>query len=403
MNQIARQALQRLLRMAENAVGKGSEKAVTLRFSEQSFPDYHSLPTHAEKQACNADLLLAYRSGAIEIEWDRRAGERTHVTRILLKDQNALADFLGVTPRWNAVAQARKAFVDHIEAYPILDEVLAQWEKGLKPKGTSPDHSRDWIDAIKVVEYCRNEPSDDIPVRRLSAFMFQGSKRIESLSSIIDAVGQNELTAFSRSQEEVFSEVGLVKFPPTFLIAGDIEVLYEKSAALVLAPYLGFSPSSIHGFSIETETTGVLSVENLTTFHELANRRSECHNVIIIYTGGMPSRGWINAYSKLLLSLPEHVTLWHWGDIDSGGFRIADRIARVCQEHNRSLNLHMMGKNMPYNPSVIRHEMAASEVGQIVRICKKHGWDEESDWVVQTKIALEQESLPITWPCLCNP
>ncbi len=398
MNQVARQGLQRLLRMAENAVGKGSDKAVTLRFSEKSFPDYHSLPTHAEKQACNADLLLANRQGAIDIEWDRRAGERTHVTRILLKEQNALAEFLGVTPRWNVVAQAKKILLDLVDAYPFLNKVIEQWEKGLKPRGTLPDQTQDWIDSIKVVEYCRNRPSDDIPVRRLSAFMFQDSKRIESLSSIIDAISQNDLAAPSRPQEEVFSEVGLVKFPPTFLIAGDIEVLYDGVTASVLAPYLGFAPSSIDGFHIAPEIIGILSVENLTTFHELANRRTECPDLIILYTGGMPSRGWVIAYRKLLLSLPEHANVWHWGDIDGGGFRIADRIAGICHEQGHSMELHMMGKGMAINPSVIRHKMSANEVGQIVRICTRHEWTEESDWVVQSKLALEQESLPIIWP-----
>lgn len=398
MNEIALQALGKLLRLTENAIGNNSNRTLSLRFSEKSFPSYFSLHTHAEKLACNATLILAEQQGAIEIEWDRRAGDRSHVDRILLKECDVLGKFIGVTPRWEIASRAREALSCSMDAYPILKDVVGQWERGLSPRGTAPRQHQDWIDAIKVVEYCRNNDKEDIPVRRLSAQMLQDSKRIESLHSVIDAIWQDNLSAPYRQQEEVFSEIGLVKFPPTFLISGNAMVSYGGAVTQVLAPYTGFSPSVIDGFQIDQVSIGVLTVENLTTFHELATRHREPPNLLVIYTGGMPSRSWVAVYRKLLASLHRGAGIWHWGDIDGGGFRIADRIASICCEENRHLKLHMMGSDTPDNPDAIRHEMSNSEVNQIVKICEKHDWAAEIEWVTRNRLAVEQESLVMKWP-----
>ncbi len=398
MSETARQALRKLLRMTENAVGKESDRAISLRFSDKSFPAYLSFNTHADKQACNAHLILAMQNEAIAIDWDRQAGDRAHISRIVLINRQALADFIGVTPRWDAVATAKEALSSFLEKYPILREAIKQWESGLKVKGTAPHQFKDWIDAIQVVEQCRKNQKEDIAVRRLSASMMHDSKRIESIYSIIDAVFQNNLSAFHRSQEEVFSELGLVKFPPTFLVSGKVAVTYGAVVTNVIEPYIGFAPSMIDNFQIYTGCIGVLSVENLTTFHELAARRKECTELIILYTGGMPSRSWVSAYRKLLAALPKHVFILHWGDIDSGGFRIANRIASICTEVGHYLQLHMMGAGVANFPRVSRHVMSENEVKEIITICKKHNWRDELAWVERNRLAVEQESLPLEWP-----
>ena len=76
MSSVANEALQKLLRRAENAYGREEgERKLALRFSRESMPAYASIETHAEKESCHGELLLAEREGAITIEWDRRAGE----------------------------------------------------------------------------------------------------------------------------------------------------------------------------------------------------------------------------------------------------------------------------------------------------------------------------------------
>ena len=108
MSAVATKALARLLALAENAAAReASGKAITLRLSTASFPEYLHLQSASDKAACNAALLLAEHRGAITIRWDVRAGERAHAERLGLVDAQVLAKHLGVTPRWDAVAAAR--------------------------------------------------------------------------------------------------------------------------------------------------------------------------------------------------------------------------------------------------------------------------------------------------------
>ena len=405
MSTVARLALEKLLRSAENASAKEqSGRSITLKLSDKSFPRYLSMETHATRLACHGELELAERDGAIEIDWDRQAGEKRQIKRLILRDPFKLANFLEVIPRWDAVADAQSKLSNFHEQFPLLQEVIGLWRRGKKPRGTSALDVIDWIDSIRVIKYCLENNSQDVPVRRLSTILTFDSKRVEGLSYLIDALLQGDLHAPQRGPEEVFGEIGLIKFPPTLLIAGNIRVLSEfcgvHTEIEIARPYLGFSPEAISGFATSENRVGLLTVENLTTFHEMAATLGSCKNWILLYTGGMPSPSWKRIYKLLLKSLPPKACVFHWGDIDAGGFRIASHLAQCCLEEGKTLQLHKMqltcGKLQ--GDEAIRRELTEHEVISIEEICEKWGWILENQWASQNKVAIEQESLPVEWP-----
>jgi hypothetical protein len=59
----------------------------------------------------------------------------------------------------------------------------------------------------------------------------------------------------------------------------------------------------------------LLTVENLTTFHELVGQRLHMPAAVLPYTGGMPSPSWKRVYRLLLTSLPVEARVFHWGDM----------------------------------------------------------------------------------------
>lgn len=405
MSTVARLALEKLLRSAENASAKEQTgRSITLKLSDKSFPRYLALETHATRLACHGELELAERDGAIKIDWERQAGEKRQIERLTLLDPAKLAKFLGVVPRWDAVSDAQSKLSDHFDQFPLLREVIGLWRRGMKPRGTSTADISDWIDSIRVVKYCQESNSLDVPVRRLSATLTFDSKRVESLWYLIDALLQGDLRAPQRSPEEVFGEIGLIKFPPTLLIAGNIRVLSEfgreQAEIKIVRPYLGLSPGGISGFALSENHIDLLTVENLTTFHEMAATIESWENKILLYTGGMPSPSWKRVYKLLLKSLPPMAYVFHWGDIDFGGFRIASHLAQCCLEEGKVLHLHKMqltnGKLQ--GCEAIRRDLTEHEVRSIERICEKWKWLPEHQWVSQNKVAVEQESLPVEWP-----
>lgn len=400
MNPIAREALGKLLRRAENASAKEANvRTISLKFTEESFPAYFSLATHAEKDACHGDLQLAQRDGAIAIAWERQAGIRNQIERITLSDRDALARHLGAIPRWDAVAAAANTFAVHLDRHPLLRDVIDLWRRGAKARGTDPADVKDWQDSIGVVDHCKDSGAIDIPVRRLSANLTGDSKRIEGLWPIIDALVQANIESSVREAEDVFNEIGLVKFPPTLLIAGDLSAEIGQRRVKVEPPYLGFSPPAITGFTVSTAISALLTVENLTTFHEMAVRRHESPQTLVLYTGGMPSPSWKRVYKILLSALPIAAKVFHWGDMDAGGLRIADHLAACAEQCGHSLRLHSMPSEDLFPASAIaRRELVHAEIDQIERICRSRRWDKASEWIVKHRVAVEQESVQIAWP-----
>lgn len=400
MNLVAGQALLKLLRRAENASGRSEDgRNIGLRFSSESLPAYSVIGTHAEKEACHGDLLLAERDGAISIEWDRRAGERNQILRIQLLDREALARHLGVVPRWDAVARAAQHLGPHLTEYPVLEAVLASWRRGAKVRGTGPEDVEAWTYAVAVVSHCRAQVATDVAVRRLSAQLTGDSKRVEQLSAPIDVLIQGEVAAPVRDPEDVFNELGLVKFPPTFLISGALQVRVGDQHVPIDAPYLGFPPSAITAFASCETVAVLLTVENLTTFHELVGQRQHIPAAVLLYTGGMPSPSWKRVYRLLLTSLPVEARVFHWGDIDAGGFRIADHLAACAGEVGRRVELHAMSPDIERLDSVSsRRALADAEVSMIEKLCARWNWDAPARWVSAHRIAVEQESLPASWP-----
>lgn len=421
MDPTAKKALEKLLRSAENAAGKAQAsgdslnptRPIQVRFTQASFPDYLDMPTHAEKTSCNSSLRLAERDGAITIEWDPRAGSFEHVQLIRLVDGNALAQVLGAVPRWDATSAAQAAFAPYLPTHPVLQSVLDTWRRGAPVRSTRPgsDAIQDWIDAVRVVNACLETPKDnrtDIPIRRLSAALFSDSKRIASLAPLIDVLTQGKTNGLPRDEEELFPEIGLVKFPPTLLMAASqgernrVIVQLTDVSLSIAAPYLGFYPPAIAAIDLPRAPVTLMTIENLTTFHETAEHlrltSQSSGPILVMYTGGMPSPSWRRVYRIALASLPEGSSVWHWGDVDAGGFRIAGKLAEDCEQCQRTLHLHLMG----VVPTASRKSLSDAEVAAIAAICARRNWISESQSVEAHRTAIEQESLPVALPAVLS-
>jgi hypothetical protein len=407
------------LRSTENAAGKfttssdvpSTARAIQLQFNQSSFPDYLGMTTHAEKTSCNASLRLAERDGAIRIEWDSRAGSFERIQLIRLVDGNILANVLEVIPRWDAISAAATAFEAYLPTHPVLLSVLDAWRKGTPIRSTRPGDEtiRDWLDAICVVDACRETPNDsrtDTPIRRLSVALFSDSKRIAAIAPLIDVLTQGKTTGLPRDEEEFFQEMGLVKFPPTLLMAAnqgeDNQVIVQliDAAVGVAAPYLGFPPHAIVAMDLPREPMTLLTVENLTSFHETAEyvryAFESAGPILVMYTGGMPSPSWRRVYRLALSSLPEGSSVWHWGDVDAGGFRIANKLAEECEQCERVLHLHLMD----ITPTLSRKSLSDAEIAAITAICTRRNWVVEAALIKAHRSAIEQESLPVTLPTI---
>lgn len=391
---VARAALEKLLQKAERDWARQGDRACTLLFSDASFPEYLRLPSRADKDVAHAELRNAERDGAISVEWDLRAGIDGQISRLVLVDADVVAKILCRVPAWQAFANAERELRPWADS-PQVQAILSKWRNGKLVRGLEANRVGDFVDACKVIDACRQlPPSEEMPIRRLSAVLFSDSKRIEVIGKALDALTIDSLDVPGRDLEDILSALGLVKHPMPVLIAGQGAVeLVDGQVIPIPTPYIGLAPQSIKSISFGGHNSYLLTVENLTTFHELSLGKGGPLRGIVLYTSGMPSPALLRVYRLLVANLSQ-LARFHWGDIDLGGFRIAAAFARVADQ---SLKLWAMDSSA-FPAATARKALSADEKQEIIRIGGQWGWSDLTQRVVADGRAIEQEVLPLTLP-----
>lgn len=394
----ARGTLERLLRKGERARLRGDASAASLPMTTAaSAKDYLALATLAEREAFHAGIAMAERSGAISVERDRHRGDGERLLRITVADLGALAAHLGV-PLLEARAAAAEVLLQPWQArFPILDAVLQAWRSDRTQRGHGPEAAADLADAARAVAAQQDAPGGERILRRESVRLFGDSKRLERLTPWLELLVTGEQAATGLAREEVWSALGLRREPQPLLLAGDGRVDLGGTVLPLVRPYLGLPVESLH--RLETGAGYLLTIENLASFHDAASHPTAAQG-LLLYTGGMPSPAWRRAYRRIIDGLPATTTLYHWGDIDEGGFRIAAVLAEAARDAGRALQpwrMSMATLRQSLDDPAPR-QPTASTLAAMQRWARRAGWDDAAEDLARQPVQLEQERLEIVLP-----
>lgn len=399
MNPIATKALASLWARADRADLKASSRPLRLHMSLTGFPDYAQLPTVEEKERFHAEMREAERAGAISIAWEKRAGSDGQIAYIELNRFDQLSVLLGRHPTRDKLAQAIDRLQSWSQELPNVGRLLTAWAELRAPRGVTVDSIDEVVDACRLIAECSRRHYADVSVRRVSTYLFGDSKRIEMLGAALDLLTADAFDqAEARHPAAVFASLGLLQHPQPVLVAGEVAILAGRDAASASPrtpafPYSGFAPQFVYG--AEGTPAYFLSVENLTTFNELSSEMAGSLAGAVIYTGGYASPSMLRAYQTLVAALPLSTPLYHWGDTDLGGFRIARQLADACASIGRRLQLWMMGE---YPDDVVGRALPAREQAYIQAICQACGWEVAGEAVARIGHAIEQEQQDLRLP-----
>lgn len=386
MYPLARKTLERLLKSADKHEAGATVRRPALTGSALS--EYRKLPDLKAKEDFDAVMTYAQAEGAIMALRPRR-DPQGFMERIELVDAVKLASILGKVPHAVRVQSARQTLASRLDEHPILSDVLSNWGRLKKVRGTGPDAAANWGKACDVIVYCKNQVAlgiTETPVRDASARLFKDSKRIEALVPCLDVLLVGNIEDDARPEAEVLQELGLYREPQPARLAGNIVVRRERGAFLLDRPYGALPPTTVLGLgSIPSQ---VLTIENQTTFHVWARQNCDS-NVLCIYTAGMPSPAWRAMYLRLLADLPIPTPVLHWGDVDEGGFRIASVLSRCVAESGHVLQPWKMRPSDV--PEMLRRAAPSRTVEQMVKYAHEAGWDDLALELAETKFVAEQE------------
>lgn len=389
MDAKARNALTKLLEAGDRTTA--GVRSTTPALTRSQLADYQATRSLADKEAFEAAMKAARAEGAVALTWEKGLGEEGFIQRVELIDLDALAKLLGVETAAIRLERAAAQLADLLTDFPILNDVLARWSNLKKVRTYGPEDAQDWADAARVIQFmtsARENRTVDEPIREVSARLFKDSKRIEKLAAPIDVLLTGDVDGEIREAYDVWQEIGLFREEQPVRLAGKVIVERTRLTALLDEPYGALSAPSIIGLASQPKL--VMTIENQTTFHSEAKRR---HNeeILLIYTAGMPTPAWRAMYSRLLSSLPPKVPVYHWGDIDEGGFRIASILAREAKSAGHILQPWKMHPDDV--PADRRVSAKPHTLERIKHFASVAGWAALGDDIAKAGFTVEQEAL----------
>ncbi len=301
-----------------------------------------------------------------------RHEERDYVVRVTLLDPEPLYRLLGRRRPKEVAAVAKEAILKRLPSLSssvqnALDMVSSAWsEKHNLVRDMGPNDVEDAVRVFKAASALLGRRRDDgMDIRTFSRRAVGDSKFVEgNAGKVADVLRLSADLPGYFDAWEMLSYHGIKRFPQACLLAGPVTY---KGVMLPTEPYIGVAPEMSLFLGVVGEPRWVLTIENLASFNRQVREVADPGG-IIVYTGGFPSESTLKAIMSLARATD--CPIFHWGDVDAGGVKIAYHIEQSLAAAGRRLALHLMNPDIaakhgvPEKPSTI-FKMAIS-TGSVV-------------------------------------
>jgi hypothetical protein len=343
-----------LLDSLERRAARNTQHESHIRHSiKASLPDlslqsYFSQTDPLPRLVANEQFQRLEKAGLLRLVWI--PGETGHLlqTVILLTpiqpaargtEDATLYDLLRRTPVSDLRSQLESHLLGEKFRYSENDwrsravrHSLKQLRAGKSPAPFSlsdSDLTQDMLTALAALPGLQSET----PYRIFSVRIFNDSKRLEAIKSALVSLVRLGNPEWKRlPAEDVLRELNLVANPGYIHLSGNWQLTTTDGQILSLG---GFSPSV--GFpaaqttqleSVTVHAPAALCIENLTAFHEFVHQAGHLTHYAVICTYGNPSP----AVRRILRLIRDETPIYHWSDLDYGGFNILSQMRRLVSE-----------------------------------------------------------------------
>lgn len=382
--------LNKLLDKYENSQGYKGEVAkarkVYFQFNEKNIIDYYDELDASKKRDIDISCKQLEEKQIIKIHWGK--GFNNHNIIKLELNENIIEEVYKILNRKEKKSKEEK-LKEILESYRTKENCLGYFSrfifdmlennKSIK-KYLDLDNLKECKDIIIGIEKVLNQ-KEEIFRRSFSIKLYGDSKRYEALENkILRIIGDF-------SKEWNIEEYNILKNYTYVYFKGDIQLKMKRSTINALDFKGGFAISSKDIDEIETikvNSSELITIENLTSFNNYNENNS------VIYLGGYHN----SVRQKLLTKIYEinkHVTYYHCGDIDVGGFKILNHLKRKTSIPFLPLNMDIetLEKNISYGK-----ELTANDRKELEKMINDEIYSEYKEilsFILNKNRKLEQE------------
>lgn len=309
----------------------GILQSCSIPISESRYPEYYHAQA-SERLKCHTELkYIAQQVQGFSTKYHSKGfGDIPLLNRIEVKDCICLMQHMKIPVLSDQIMRSCKALEAFDEPLPkwtreAILTVSSSWREGKSQLGCKHTDIERVIDILKFVSHCHQDTEGvTTDMRTISVDLYKDSKRLELIVNGIAAwlkLGSPPLLGEANSNE-VLEYWGVSRLPQPFQFKADLTLVSKKGQFNTQAiwPFMLIPPDGILEIHILKLPSYLIFIENKTTFERYCREIDD--SGWVFYTHGFPSRKWQKLYVSIVNQLAGNIPIYHWGDMDVGGYRI---------------------------------------------------------------------------------
>lgn len=355
--------------------------------------DYNRVGGPAEQDSLHRVLRDAERAGGVRLEDDRFGRFTGEIARVRLTNADALYRFLNRQPSIDIARTARHRIelaCPEIISEPFFESMLGEaysaWVFNRSFLDFGPNGSDGLIEVFRLTYGIVHWAGRDIDHRTFSRRTVSDSKALERHEGRVASLLRRRNPATSNLESrEVLEAHGIVRRAHPLFLRGPVRV---RSDTINLegsgVPFVGLPWRTVESATLHSPVEYTIIIENPTSFWRYCMEIEGRY--LALLSDGFPARD-VLAGIVHMVRVAHPAPLFHWGDIDAGGLRIAKHLQDAC---GVPLRLHDMAPELAVKWGTPLKSRAGLE--------RLAGYDGEigalARWLQSTDAqALEQEQL----------